>query len=471
MRLSLICFRKVISIAISEDPVRGEMKERHWGNLVRSLRYGECVLVLGPEIPAKLASSPESSPAAGDLSYAGELARELASQLEGENRRVVGSTLAAVAQQYEDDKEFGPNAMRSSAAQFYMSDAYSPSDVHSSLASLPFRVILTTCHDALLTRALQASGKRPLVCRYHFRGDRRDNPEFTASETLDEPVMYHLFGSAQEPRSLVLSENDVLDFLITIISQRPSLPSSLSSLLKRKDQSFLFVGFGIKQLHLRLLLKVLVRALELHRTASSIATEPLRGISDTDREQTILFYQRGTRVEVEDAEISVFLTELTRRLEAAGGVVTHASQLGPRPRVFISYAREDSDLANRVCLLLQTSNFEPWLDRESLAGGDLWDQRIREQLEDADYVLVLYTPALSRKRDSYVNKEIALARDRALAVRGTFLIPLRTAEIVPEDRVDELSEYQEMTLRTEYFDEDIAKVLSIMRRDYQRRNR
>ena len=216
---------------------------------------------------------------------------------------------------------------------------------------------------------------------------------------------------------------------------------------------------------------MLVRALELHRTGSTVATEPLRGLSDSDREQTILFYQRGTRVEVEDAEIRVFLAELTRRLEAAGGVVTQTPQLGPRPRVFISYAREDSDLANSVCHVLQTSNFEPWLDKESLAGGDLWDQRIREQLEDADYVLVLYTPALSRKTDSYVNKELALARDRALAVRGNFLIPLRTAEIAPEDRVEELSKYQEMTLRLECFDEDMAKVLSTMRRDYQRRNR
>ena len=152
-------------------------------------------------------------------------------------------------------------------------------------------------------------------------------------------------------------------------------------------------------------------------------------------------------------------------------MVSQAPPRGPRPRVFISYAREDGDLANRVCHVLETSNFEPWLDKESLVGGDLWDQRIRDQLEDTDYVLVLYTPALSRKTDSYVNKEIALARDRALAVRGNFLIPLRTAELAPEDRIDELRSYQEMVLRLECFNEDMAQVLSAMRRDYQRRNR
>ena len=124
-----------------------------------------------------------------------------------------------------------------------------------------------------------------------------------------------------------------------------------------------------------------------------------------------------------------------------------------------------------MCHALDTSNFEPWFDKESLTGGDLWDQRIRDQLEETDYVLVLCTPVLSRKTDSYVNREIALARDRALAVRGNFLIPLRTADLAPEDRIDELSKYQEMILRLENFDEDMSKVLSTMRRDYQRRNR
>ena len=402
------------------------MKERSWTNLVTSLRDGQCVLVLGPEVPAKLASAGEPSPAVQDLSYAEALARQLVSELEDENRRVTGSTLAAVAQQYEDDISFGPTSLRSLAAQFYTPVAYGPSDVHRLLASLPFSLIVTTCHDSLLTRALEESGKRPFVYRYNLRGDQRDNPGFTPSDTPKAPIVYHLFGYARESLSLVLSENDVLDFLIAVVAGKPSLPDSLSRMLKRRDQRFLFVGFGIKQLDLRVLLKALVRALDLHRTGSAVATEPLRGLSEVDRDQTILFYQRGTRVEIEDAEIGSFLAELIRRLEAEGGFVAQPTPLGPRPRVFISYAREDDKLAARVFNALQTSNFEPWFDKESLAGGDFWDQRIRNQLEDTDFVLVLYTPALIRKTDSYVNKEISLACDRALAVRGTFLIPLRT---------------------------------------------
>ena len=168
------------------------------------------------------------------------------------------------------------------------------------------------------------------------------------SSSPQTPLVYHLFGDAQEPGSLVLSENDLLDFLVAIVAERPPLPNSLVRALKRVGQSFLFVGFGIRHWYLRVLLKVLVRALELHRTGSAIATEPLRGLSESDREQTILFYQRGTRIELEDTDTSAFLSELAQRLAAEGGFAEQAALSGPRPRAFISYAREDGDLAAMV---------------------------------------------------------------------------------------------------------------------------
>jgi hypothetical protein len=448
------------------------MKERHWTSLVTSLRHGQCVLMLGPEVSAAPAETDGAAIVSRNHeSFAETLMQRLADELEEDGRRVIGDSLAAVAQQYEDASGFGTNALRALAEKFYNSGALAPSALHRGLASLPFGLIVTTSHDDLMLRALKDEGKSPLAYRYHLRGDRRDNPEFVLSGSASTPIVYHLFGTAREPGSLVLSENDLLDFLIAIVSERPPLPNSLSRALKRSGQSFLFVGFGISQWYLRVLMKVLVRSLELHRTASTIAAESLRGLTESDRERTILFYQRGTRIEVEDADVSEFLSELAQRLAAEGGVVAEPPPLGPRPRVFISYAREDGALASRLFEGLDRSRFEPWLDQDALIGGENWDQRIRDELAAADYTLVLYTPALCRKTDSYVNREIALARNRALGVRGSFLIPLRTADIDAEERVAELSEYQEMPLRPAFFDQDLSKVVSTMLRDFQRRNR
>ena len=99
-----------------------------------------------------------------------------------------------------------------------------PSQVHAALAALPFSLILTTCQDDLMAQALRAADKAPIVERYHFRGDKRDNPESLLSSGPHTPLVYHLFGDAQKSDSIVLSENDLLDFLIAIVV-RPAAPA------------------------------------------------------------------------------------------------------------------------------------------------------------------------------------------------------------------------------------------------------
>jgi len=424
--------------------------------------------MLGPELPARaLAKSPNAQVDEGEALIEG-LRDQLTRELENENRRISGHTLAAIAQQYED--AFESNSLQAAAEKFYRSRRYGPSTIHSKVALLPFPLIVTTCQDDLLTQALKQSNKSPITQRYNLRGDKIANPEFVIPGSPTSPLVYHLFGNADEPSSLVLSENDVLDFLISVVSDRPPLPNSLLSALKRKGQSFLFLGFGVRHWDLRIMSKLLLRALELSRS-TPIAAEPLRGLPQSDCDEMILFYQRGTRVEVEDADLGGFLTEVSHRLEAEGGYAGQAAPLGTRPRVFISYAREDADLASRLFDALQREYFDPWLDTESLVGGEDWDKRIKQDLEKSDFALVLYTKSFCSKKDSYVNKEVALAADRALSVRGPFLIPLRTCEITAEERVFELGKYNEIELNPEAFDEHIAKLISTMRREYQLRYR
>ncbi len=427
--------------------------------------------MLGSEIPVKVASTTSTTASTDSTTLAEELRRKLARELEEDNRSATGTTLAALAQQYEDSEGFGPTTLRATAEMALTSRLYSPSSVHEQLAALPFSLIVTTSQDTLLEQALKAAGKAPVSQRYHLRGDKRENPEFVVPGSPASPVVFHLFGSAEEPSSLVLSENDVLDFLIRVVSERPPLPNSLLRVLKRIGQSFLFVGFGIRHWDLRILLKILLRALELNRSGPAVAAEPLDSLIQSDRDEMILFYQRGTRVELEDADVGTFLTKLSERLEADGGFVGQAMPLGPRPRVFISYAREDAALASKVFDALQKAYFEPWLDQESLQGGDDWNKRIEADLDASDFVLVLYTPEFCRKTDSYVNKEVALACERALRVRGSFLIPVRTVDLTEEDRVDALRKFDEMELRETDFDEDFAKIVSVLKREYQRRNR
>jgi hypothetical protein len=46
--------------------------------------------------------------------------------------------------------------------------------------------------------------------------------------------------------------------------------------------------------------------------------------------------------------------------------------------VFLSYASQDTSVAERIAVALRGAGIEVWLDRSELRGGDAWDQTIRQ---------------------------------------------------------------------------------------------
>ncbi|HZC02035.1 MAG TPA: hypothetical protein VE844_11940, partial [Gammaproteobacteria bacterium] len=59
--------------------------------------------------------------------------------------------------------------------------------------------------------------------------------------TVKEPLVYDLYGSRTEPESLVLIENDRLEFLVNVIKGSTELPPFIRSQFANSDTSFLFV--------------------------------------------------------------------------------------------------------------------------------------------------------------------------------------------------------------------------------------
>ena len=218
---------------------------------------------------------------------------------------------------------------------------------------------------------------------------------------------------------------------------------------------------------------MLLHALRINRDDRSLAVEecgPAAGRPD----DTVLFYERG-KIALYDSPVAAFVDELRRRFEASGGAVAEPAAAGPavaRPRVFISYASEDAARAKRLFEGLEGAGFDTWLDKARLEGGDRWDATIEGEIGRSDYVLVLQSRALLAKIDSYVNTEIGLALKRAAHVRAPFkcLVPLL---IEPGNILPDLAAYQTEPLGvgTEGYDADLKKLVSLLRRDYQLRQR
>jgi hypothetical protein len=48
--------------------------------------------------------------------------------------------------------------------------------------------------------------------------------------------------------------------------------------------------------------------------------------------------------------------------------------------VFVSYASQDAEAAQRLCGALRSVGVEVWFDQSELVGGDAWDAKIRAQI-------------------------------------------------------------------------------------------
>jgi hypothetical protein len=98
--------------------------------------------------------------------------------------------------------------------------------------------------------------------------------------------------------------------------------------------------------------------------------------------------------------------------------------------VFVSYAREDRIVANRLAHDLQKVGYRAWTDFDGLVGGDKWKESIDEALRNSTALIVLLTPnAVSSK---WVDYEItqALGRDHPI-------VPLLISPCKIPDKLDQ----------------------------------
>jgi TIR domain len=61
-------------------------------------------------------------------------------------------------------------------------------------------------------------------------------------------------------------------------------------------------------------------------------------------------------------------------------------------KVFISYARKDEALAEKVAAALEEAGLDAWYDKREIMPGDNWAEKIAKGLKESDAMVVLLTP-------------------------------------------------------------------------------
>ena len=109
--------------------------------------------------------------------------------------------------------------------------------------------------------------------------------------------------------------------------------------------------------------------------------------------------------------------------------------------VFLSYAREDADIARRIAEALRAFGVEVWFDQNELRGGDAWDTKIRTQIKTCALFVPLISQGTEARSEGYFRREWKLAIDRTHDMAGgkAFIVPVvidatrETDASVPEE--------------------------------------
>lgn len=133
---------------------------------------------------------------------------------------------------------------------------------HAVLSSLPCPIYVNAHPSALLADALRAAGRDPVVELCRWKPDVYDwpasvfetDPEYVPSP--ERPLVYQVFGTVEFVDSLVVTEDDYLDFLVGVTHERALIPPVVRR--KLADSALLLLGFGLADWDVRVLLRTLI---------------------------------------------------------------------------------------------------------------------------------------------------------------------------------------------------------------------
>ena len=94
--------------------------------------------------------------------------------------------------------------------------------------------------------------------------------------------------------------------------------------------------------------------------------------------------------------------------------------------VFLSYASQDAEAAQKICDSLRAGGIEVWLDQSELRGGDAWDRQIRKQIHDCALFIPLISQHTQERLEGYFRLEWKLAVERSyrMAAERSFVVPV-----------------------------------------------
>lgn len=308
-------------VSILRTTSRDDAREAAWNRLIGNIEEGDCIPFLG------------AGACANHIPLGGQLALTWGERMgyplrDKTNLPAVMQYVATMS--YEGD---ATSLKRDFARQefdgIHAPDFGQPGQIHAVLARRHLSLYVTTNFDDFMTRALQYWRKHPRLDYSPWygvsEGTARIGPlaDPTYEPTPAEPLVFHLHGIFSDPPSLVLTEDDYIEFLVRLatdttrragaVTASDVLPTYVRTRLR--TQPLLFIGYSLRDWTFLVLFRTLLHGIPLsqRRNHVSVQVDPGERASKSAR-RYLEQYFNAQRIRIFWASARDFAEELSSRL-------------------------------------------------------------------------------------------------------------------------------------------------------------
>ncbi len=303
----------------------GKLTDDDWNNLVSLIIEQRCTPIIGAGACGK------TLPLARDLSLSWAKEHHYPLTASAQDLSRVSQYLAIT--KYE---MFPKDELRKKFGAYGRPDFNSNDEPHALMADLQLPIYITTNYDDFMAQALE-SRRRPYVREFPrwnrfpeiqgmksiFESRTRDPRGPLAGKTL----VYHLHGHLEVPQSIVLTEDDYLDFLIRLTTDQALIPSKVRTALA--GTSLLFIGYSMADWNFRVLLRGLIGSLGASLGYASVAVQlPPEGLS-TDQQERAQEYLSSYFSQIQRLKFKIFwgdVGDFTRELRRRWELARHGAR-------------------------------------------------------------------------------------------------------------------------------------------------
>lgn len=356
------------------------MTEDNWRDLLYAISKGKCLILLGAgtstyELDGKTIPLTEG------------LAMHLFQLLQNEVRIEESEmqSLLYVATEFQQHK--GLIRLHQEVEQFYKQHSRASNELLQLLSELPISLFINTAPDVALEKVYRSQFRDFRKANFSFRKEKRSESQIFDLEdpSPENPFIYNLFGSIDDPTSLVLTEKDRILFIQDIIQHNDSIPNAILKQLTT-DKIVLFLGFDFEQWHLRILPKALLNADELE------APVLVPNGSNILNRGTMLFYKKQYKMDFLALDPTEFIRQLVDRWKKQNDQEVHDFRTNNPIEVLFMYDQADigikNELDKHLSGLKRNNSIRTW-DENKLEPGASVDLMVGTQIERANLILLL----------------------------------------------------------------------------------